>query len=267
MSKPNILEKRTIPIADSGNQGGIRMWPSEDWASKLYGIANWFLIAALIVGAASTVLVVWMGNVKEAYLKKDLAATNDRAAHAEERAGKLEKDAGELRKAAEDERLARVELESKVSWRRLDSHIRSDAASHLILFANEPALVAYNANDIEASTFASDIAAMLHAAKWEVPEPLGMVTMREGPVPLGTNPHLPTGVLVWCTSDEASRKAATALVEQLSSRGFDATISPEHQNLLGIHPTPTRVAIFVEHKPEGAQGEYKLRAQKKAASQ
>ena len=127
--------------------------------------------------------------------------------------------------------------------------------------------MAYNTQDIEATSFASDIAAMLHAAKWDVPEPLGMTVMREGPVPLGTNPRLPTGVVVWCTSDEPSRTAATALVGELSSRGFDAIISPEHQNLLGIHPTPTRVVIFVEHKPEGPQGEYKLRAQTKTASQ
>jgi len=242
------------------------MWPSEDWASRLSDWADRALIFSLVTAVISTVLLVWMGNVKESYLKKGLAATNERAAHAEERAGKLEKDAAELRKTAEDERLARVELESKVAWRRLDSHTQSDAASHLIRFAKEPALIAYNTNDIEASTFASDIAAMLHVAKWDVPEPLGMMIMREGPVPLGTNPHLPIGVLVWCTSDETSRRAATALVEQLSSRGFDAIISPEHQNLLGIHPTPTRVVIFVEHKPDGAQGEYKLRAQKKAIS-
>jgi hypothetical protein len=79
-------EKRIMPIANSGNQGGIRMWPSEDWASRLYDLANWSLLAALVVGAASTALLVWMGNVKEEYLKRDLAATNERAAHAEERA-------------------------------------------------------------------------------------------------------------------------------------------------------------------------------------
>jgi len=267
MTKPNIPDERMIPIADSGNQGGIRMWPSEDWASKIYDIANLFLIGALIVGAASTVLVVWMGNVKESYLKRDLATTTDRAAHAEERAGKLEKDAAGLRKQAEDERTARVELESKVAWRRLNSKAQSEVASHLSRFAKEPALISYNQNDLEAVTFASDIAATLHAAKWDVPEPLAMLKLREGPVPLGTNPPLPTGVLVWCTDDEASRKAATALVEQLSTRGFDATISADARNLLGIHATPTRVVMSVEHKPNGPQGEYKLKAQQHKAAQ
>lgn len=62
------------------------MWPSEEWASRLYNLANMFLIAGLAVGVISTVLVVWMGNVKEEYLNRDLAATNERAAEAEKRA-------------------------------------------------------------------------------------------------------------------------------------------------------------------------------------
>ncbi len=73
------------------------MWPSEEWASRLYDLANWFLIVALIVGAASTGLLVWMGNVKEEYLKRDLAATNERAAHAEERAAEANLELAKLK--------------------------------------------------------------------------------------------------------------------------------------------------------------------------
>jgi hypothetical protein len=236
------------------------MWPSEEWASRIANWANLFLIASLAVGVISTGLVFWMGSVKEAYLKQSLAQSRERAAH-------LEKQAAELGKAAEDERTARVELESKVAWRKLDNGTQSDMASHLARFSKEPALVSYNPQDIEAASFASDIAATLHAAKRDVFDALSVLTMREGPVPFGTNPKLDTGVRVWCTADETSRKAATALVEQLSSRGFDALISPEAKSLLGIHPTPTRVVVSVEHKPQGAQGEYKLAAQKKAVTQ
>jgi hypothetical protein len=237
------------------------MWPPEELASRIYDAANWGLIAGLVLGVISTVLIIWMGNVKETYLRSHIAETSERAANALDRASANEKEAARLRKLAEDERLARVELESKVAWRRIDPKAQSELASHLSRFAKEPALIAYNPNDVEASTFASDIALTLHAAKWDVTEPLAVLSLREGPVPFGTNPRLPTGVLVWCTDDEASRTAATALVEQLSSRGFDAIISPERRNLLGIHPTTTRVVMSVEHKPEGAQGEYKLRQQ------
>jgi len=69
-------------MAESGNQGGIGMWPSEATASRLYDIANIALIAALVIGVIATALVVWMGNVKEGYLKLDLARVNNEAAQA-----------------------------------------------------------------------------------------------------------------------------------------------------------------------------------------
>jgi hypothetical protein len=59
------------------------MRPSFDLASSIYDWANICLIGALIVGAASTILVVWMGNVKEADLQRDLAASKERLAAAE----------------------------------------------------------------------------------------------------------------------------------------------------------------------------------------
>jgi len=69
-------------MADNENQGGKSMWPSFATASWVYDWANVFLIGALTVGAASTVLVVWMGNVKEEYLRRDLASTSLDATHA-----------------------------------------------------------------------------------------------------------------------------------------------------------------------------------------
>jgi hypothetical protein len=71
-----------MPIADKRNQagGGGGMWPSESWASTLYNAANIGLIAGLVVGAISTIMLVWMGNVKETYLRTSLAKTNRQAA-------------------------------------------------------------------------------------------------------------------------------------------------------------------------------------------
>lgn len=80
---------KMIPIADRPNQGGISLWPSLETASSIYKWSNIALIAALVIGAASTGLVVWMGNVKEAYLKYDLEATKERAAKAELRTAEL----------------------------------------------------------------------------------------------------------------------------------------------------------------------------------
>lgn len=41
------------------------MWPSEDLASRLYDTANVGLVVGLIIGVISTVLLVWMGNVRD----------------------------------------------------------------------------------------------------------------------------------------------------------------------------------------------------------
>jgi hypothetical protein len=70
-------------MAPIGNHGGKGMWPSSETATWLYDWANIFLIGPLVVGAVATVLIVWMGNVKEEYLRRDLSATNARAVEAE----------------------------------------------------------------------------------------------------------------------------------------------------------------------------------------
>ena len=60
------------------------MWPSEDLASRLYDLANWGLVIGLVIGVVSTAVVVWMGNVKEAYLRRQVATLNQSAASAKE---------------------------------------------------------------------------------------------------------------------------------------------------------------------------------------
>ena len=71
------------------------MWPSEELASRLYNMANVGLIVGLVLGVICTALVVWMGNVKEAYLQKEIADTDQRAALANERAAEAQKTGSE----------------------------------------------------------------------------------------------------------------------------------------------------------------------------
>ena len=77
------------------------MWPSEATASRLYDIANIALIAALVVGVIATVLVVWMGNVKEGYLRRALADLGVEA-------GKANKEAAEAKLALERYKAPRI---------------------------------------------------------------------------------------------------------------------------------------------------------------
>jgi len=246
----------------------------KEWSWKPLGvIAGGILIT---VGVAGELALQFFASSQQTALRKandavaaafqkEAADARERASNAEEHAAQIEKNEAQLRKDTENERLARVKIEERVAWRKLDPKAQSEIALHLSRFAKEPALIAYNPNDMEAFNFASDIAATLHAAKWEVAiaEPLAVHNLREEPAAFATNRPPSTGVLVWRSEDEVSRKAATALVEQLSLRGFDATISPEQKGLLELYPTSTRVVLAVAHKPDGAQGEYKLKAYKK----
>jgi len=83
------------------------MWPSESAATRIYNSANIALIVALVLGVLATWLVVWMGKVKDEYISKNVAATEERAGAANERAGTAEKDAG-----IANERAAKLEVEA-----------------------------------------------------------------------------------------------------------------------------------------------------------
>jgi hypothetical protein len=79
-------------------------------ADDVSWLANWTLIAALLVGVAATYAIVISGNVKEAALKRDLAQAGSAAASAAERASALEADAAKAR-----ERTAALEKEAEAA--------------------------------------------------------------------------------------------------------------------------------------------------------
>ncbi len=122
------------------------MWPSLETAVWLYDKANIFLIVALTVGAVSTVLIVWMGNVKEEYLKRDLAATNARA---------------------EEARLETERVKEAVAWRVIPPESASELGKVL---AAKPGAVnlRYMDGDPEALFLAIQISQILTKAHWQV---------------------------------------------------------------------------------------------------
>jgi hypothetical protein len=220
----------------------------------------------ITVGVAGELAVQFFASRKETNLRKandavfsilngKAAEALERAAKADERASQNEKEAVRLSKIAEDERLARVKIEEDVTWRRLTKDQQIKMASRLKPFASGTALLQYNLNDLEADSFASDIASVLQQAKWKkVFEPLAVMKMREGPVSLGTNPPLERGVIIISTGDQTSHSASDEIRNILEGFGFDATRQPKDD------PRPnSMVFILVEHRPEGPQGEAKLR--------
>ena len=129
------------------------MWPSFLTASWLYNLANYALVGSLIVGVVATVFVVWMGNVKEDYLWRDVSAAKERAAT--------------LEKQAADARLQTEQLKSAIRNRSID------AASYVLLVqalsvAPSSAIVRYPQGDHEAWQLSAQILSAFLAAKWKV---------------------------------------------------------------------------------------------------
>jgi hypothetical protein len=213
----------------------------------------------ITVGVAGELAVQFFASQKETNLRKANDAVfsilNTKAAEASDRATKAENDTARLNKVAEDERLARIKIEEDVAWRRLSKDQQVKMASRLKSFSSETVLLQYNLNDLEADSFASDVASVLQQAKWkEVFEPLAVMMMREGPVSLGTNPPLERGVIIISTGDQPSHNASDVIRNMLEEFGFDAKRQPKDD------PRPnSTVFIFVESRPEGPQGEAKLR--------
>ena len=186
---------------------------------------------------------------------KELSVAQTNLGNAEETNHKLE--LATANKATEDEKLARIQLEEALAWRRLPPPQRVTLASSLRRFTVGRTWLIYNVNDSEAFGFAYDLAHALNLAKWNPTEPESVMKMAEGPVPLGTNPPLARGITVSSTGEESYFEAADALVAELLSLGFDAIRSQD----TGMHPrnpVPT-VFVTIEPRPEGPQGNAKLR--------
>jgi hypothetical protein len=156
-------------MADKGSQGGTDMWPSEAVASRLYDMANIALIIVLIGGVVATSLVVWMGNVKEAYLKRHLADTQLETARLQQ---------------------ANIELQKNVRGREI-----TDQQHDQIIAATKgtkiPELVTYIARDPEAHWYGLSIVGLFQELGMQ-----GQTVFLEG------QPPMQTGVMYCGTGSE-----------------------------------------------------------------
>jgi hypothetical protein len=193
MTIPHMPANKTMTIANNETKARTRMWPSSEMASALYDWANWVLVVAAAVGVVSTILVIWMGKVKEEYLKRELANTNERTE--------------ELRKK-------NLAFEAAISPRHLEQMQTAEALSR---FAGLP-FVVVSPSDFEPKRTAGYIRFMLLQANWtQFTEPL-------------THPFaFFDGVTVHVMGriskqDDPGRDAAMALVSILNDNGIQSTV-------------------------------------------
>jgi hypothetical protein len=133
------------------------MGMSLPWAEFVSSLANWTLFASLLIGVAATYWIVVSGNVKEAALKRDVAAANERAAAANERA--------ELAKREN------IELQGILMPRFFPTDAETgplgEKFSALKAFAGMEAQT-FVVPDFSAEKYALQIAAALQTAGWRV---------------------------------------------------------------------------------------------------
>jgi hypothetical protein len=162
---------------------------------------------------------------------------------------------------AETERLERVKIEAKVAWRHLDDREKSDLASKLGNFPpnSEGASFWYIAGDLEAGSFAIDLAEAIKLTKVVVQPPGDISMLHESGKWNDPVKPLDFGVSVLPTKDSASETLAKHLIEELNDRGFDAYRRKEPPFKDAKLP---QIEVFVYSRPQGPQGEFKLQAER-----
>jgi hypothetical protein len=178
-------------------------------------------------------------------------------------AAELRNDAEGLHEQAESEHLMRVKIEAGVAWRRLTEQQKTEIGDSLKRFSNQGVSFWSNAGDVEASWFAADIAeAITKAETLRVYAPAQFISAMEGGSSNLGKPirHADTGVVVGYTPYAPSQLLADAIVKELTTRGFDAVTRKNESK----QPIAPQVAVQVEARPEGPQGEFKLQAEQEA---
>ncbi len=198
------------------------MWLSEATASLIANTANIALIASLVVGVLATFLVVWMGNVKEGYSKREIAIAHERAA--------------ELNRKAEEDRLARVKIEERLAPRHITQAQQNAISEKLSEFKNNRVAFGVKPSTDESEWFMRWLAAPFSMAGWRV-------EMHANPSEMK---YIHAGVMVETTMHPQAVVIANKVVDALRAEGVKAATAP----LLEQNPTtdPLRLLIVIGSK-------------------
>jgi len=251
-----------------------REYPRRDWVKKWAAI-GWVLIVLGVLGE---------GWFEERVSKYDTALSNmtdavvakaqEESANAEATAkgfdAKISESnakAASAEATAEAERLARVKIEAAVAFRSLDEQQKRDFGAALATFSSGRTLAGasiwYASGSVETELFADDIAEALRSAHIHTTAPGGMMLAHEGGKWDGPMGKVDTGVKVTSTQNPVAREFADAVTKELNNRGFTSRRTPDELPKDG-NPQGPVIWITVDARPKGAQGEFKLQAEREA---
>ncbi|MFZ0340028.1 MAG: hypothetical protein WAL45_18510 [Terracidiphilus sp.] len=202
------------------------MWPTEETAARLYNWANLGLIFGLCFGVVSTVLVVWMGNVKESYSNEKIAATTERLTAAQEELARLQKDAADAEAA---QKRVETDLETQKQRTAEAQKAAADAALELAKF-RAPRVVPPEKEEAIIAALRPFAGQSFALAVFPDPEPLALIRSLDTLLKSAGWRRAPAqiqrdgGVLV-----EVSGETAASIFDS----GVDAYIAPDDNESLG----------------------------------
>ena len=212
----------TVAMAPIGNQIGKRMWPSLSTANQIADWANIFFIGSLVVGVISTILIVWMANVKEGYWERARQDSEERIASLIKQGDELRKDTAEANARAAE---AKLELAKFKAPRVLTSAQQSIVAGKIAAFRGTKFDAGIGPKgDPEPLYLLRSIVDSLKSIGWvQVPWTGDGETYTEAPLlPVGI--AMVTNVIVDVHPEylAALGPAAKALADALNAEGIDA---------------------------------------------
>ena len=177
--------------------------------------------------------------------KAEIARLNKEAGEARKSAGEAMERAAHLEKQAEDERIARLKIEERISPRQINPKHLPSIVAKLAAFKGHRADIGAVPETFEGASLARQIQVILADSHWSAD-----IMQAEAAGPLG---GIARGVMVRYTSDPRSLAAARALVEVLEAEQIAAFIVPglpgPFQNSRQDDPAIFRVLIVVGNNP------------------
>jgi hypothetical protein len=243
-------------MAEIGNHGENGIWPTLEWATWLFDRASFGLIIGTVIVLASTVMIVWMGVVKEHHwdvLREQAAAeianTHAEASRANEAAGKAHERAAALEAEAAK---AKAEL-GKTTASAAEANARAAEATQKAAEA-ELALERLKAPRILIPQQQGELVQLMKqftgtsVRVWTTPgtsdtaplanllaEILGKANLSVGTATSLSGRTFP-GVVVVSRSSSNGQGCARKLVEYLIRVGIGATLAPESPDDGGLMP-------------------------------
>lgn len=194
-----------------GNHGEIPMWPSEELASRTYNIANIGLIVGLVIGVVCTVLVVWMGNVKESYSSNRLGAAEIEAGNANAAAAEANKQAESLRRENLVLQENVLKLQARTEYRHLTPLQQKAVADKVRKYSGIAFSIVVYWPESDSSALKDDVVGALTNAGWAL----------KGQTGVGASaPEAGVVVEVNTVAKPESHQAAEELAKVLRSEGL-----------------------------------------------